>query len=158
MSKIIFLTFVSVMLLSPFRVISQEKDDARTRFDKDSFLKKRSAFITAELGLTPEEAMEFIPLCEELQQKKYEASRKCRKLTKDMVSKQNPTDAECLQAMDECLNAGVKEAELEKEYYEKFKKILSPQKLYKYKGADYKFMHEFMRGSPRDRKSENKNR
>lgn len=49
----------------------------------------------------------------------------------------------------------MKEAALEKEYYEKFKKILSPEKLYKYRRAEYKFARSFMKG-PDDKKDENK--
>ena len=47
------------------------------------------------------------------------------------------------------------EAALEKEYSETFKKILSPEKLYKYRRAEYKFARSFMKG-PDDKKEENK--
>ena len=50
---------------------------------------------------------------------------------------------------------GKKEFSNEKEYYEKFKKILSPEKLYKYRRAEYKFARSFMKG-PDDKKDENK--
>lgn len=160
--KIFFLTFVIAMLLFPIGAAAQEQDNtARRSFDKESFLKKRNAFITAELALTQEEAANFIPLMGELQQKKVEVGRKCRKLTREMRNKQNPTDAEYLEVIDECLAAGVKEAELDKEYYEKFKKILPPKKLYKYREADHKFMHDFMKGTgggSRERRNDNKNR
>lgn len=161
MNKIFFITFASVMLLFPLKGYTQEKDKTNNQFDKGSFLEKRSAFITAELGLTPEEAALFIPLCEELQQKKFEAGQQCRKLSREMRSKNNPTGADYTKAMDECLNASVKEAQLEKEYYERFKEILSPEKLYKYKDVEHKFMREFMRGSRGQgdkRNNENKNR
>ena len=36
------------------------------------------------------------------------------------------------------------EAALEKEYHEKFKRILSVEKLYKYQEAEARFMREFM--------------
>ncbi|MEG1749355.1 MAG: hypothetical protein RRZ65_07130 [Tannerellaceae bacterium] len=64
-----------------------------------------------------------------------------------MKSKKQATDAEYLKAIDACLEVRINEAQLEKEYYEKFKKILSPEKLYKYRRADYKFAREFMRGN-----------
>lgn len=148
MNKIYFATFACCLLfLSP----SVAAQTGNRTFDKTDFLIKRSVFITAEVGLSSEEATAFIPLCEELQQKKYESGNTCRKLTKELQSKKNPTDAEYLNAVDECLRVSMREAELEKEYYEKFKKILSPEKLYKYKRAETKFAREFMRG-PRGKK------
>jgi len=49
----------------------------------------------------------------------------------------------------------IKEAQLEKEYFERFKKILSPEKVYKYRNAEYKFVRNFMK-SGRDNKKEEK--
>ena len=59
------------------------------------------------------------------------------------------------QVIDECVSVNMRQAQLEKEYYEKFKKILSPKKLYRYKRAEGKFAREFMRGGD-DRKEENR--
>jgi len=53
------------------------------------------------------------------------------------------------------VSVNMRQAQLEKEYYEKFKKILSPKKLYRYKRAEGKFAREFMRGGD-DRKEENR--
>ncbi|MCD7976462.1 MAG: hypothetical protein LUG51_04650 [Tannerellaceae bacterium] len=158
-SKIFFITFVTLMILSPCLAFSQEKegDQGNRRFDRESFLVKRSAFITAELGLTPEEAAAFIPLCEELQQKKFEVGQACRKLTKDVRDMSKPTDSDYTNVIDECLEVNLKEAKLEKEYYEKFKEVLPPAKLYKYKQAEYKFAREFMKQSG-ERKFENRNK
>jgi hypothetical protein len=145
MNKIFIITFVLWLILSPQGLNAQNKDTSDKTFDKESFVIKRSAFITAELSLTPEEAAVFMPLCEELQQKKYEAGFKCRKLSREIKSKKNPTDIEYAEAIDECLGVGMKEATLEKEYYEKFKKILPAGKLCKYRDAERKFAREFMK-------------
>lgn len=147
MSKIFIITFATLMILSQWGISAQEKTKTGKHFDKEAFLVKRSAFITAELSLTPEEASAFMPLCEELQQKKYEAGVKCRQLSKEMKSKQESTNVDYTQVIDECLSVGMKEAALEKEYYEKFKKILPPEKLYKYRDAEHKFAREFMRSA-----------
>jgi hypothetical protein len=144
MNKIIIITFEALFVLSSFGAFAQDRSEA---FDKGSFLSKRKAFITSELGLTPREVEQFIPLMEELQQKKFEAGQKCRKFSKELKQKSNPTDGDYLNTIDECLAAGLKEAELEKEYCEKFKKILSPEKLYKYKDVEFRFAREFVRSS-----------
>ena len=113
MNKIFFITFVAISVLLSFNATAQEKKEQR-HFDREAFEARRNAFITAEVGLTPEEAAQFIPLCIE-----------------------------------------IKEAQLEKEYFERFKKILSPEKVYKYRNAEYKFVRNFMK-SGRDNKKEEK--
>jgi hypothetical protein len=145
MDKIFIITFGALMTLISLRSYAQDKSDGP--FDKELFLMRRKAFITTELGLTPQEVGLFIPLLEELQEKKYEAGHKCRKLSKEIRQKKSPNDADYLNTINECLEVGIKEAELEKEYYEKFKKTLSPEKLYKYKEVEYRFAREFVKNS-----------
>jgi Spy/CpxP family protein refolding chaperone len=134
MNKIFFITFVAISVLLSFNATAQEKKEQR-HFDREAFEARRNAFITAEVGLTPEEAAQFIPLCNELRQKKFEVGRECRKLSKEIRHKENPTDADYNKVIDECLDVEIKEAQLEKEYFERFKKILSPEKVYKYRNA-----------------------
>ncbi|MDR1623394.1 MAG: hypothetical protein LBS04_00235 [Tannerellaceae bacterium] len=155
MNRIFIIIFALVLILSPVGLNAQDKGKSDKTFDKESFVIKRSAFITAELSLTPEEAAAFMPLCEELQQKKYEAGFKCRKLSREIKSKKNPTDSECAEVINECLGVGIKEAMLEKEYYEKFKKVLPAGKLCKYRDAERKFAREFMKS---DRENDRKNK
>lgn len=150
MNKIFFITFVAFSVVFSFSTYAQGGKQ-HPNFDKEAFLAKRNAFITAEVGLTPDEAAVFIPLCNELQEKMFEAGRECRKLSRDLRHNKNAQDVDYLKAIDECVKVRMKEAQLEKEYYEKFKKILSLQKLYKYRRAEFKFAREFMKG-PGDKK------
>lgn len=147
MSKRIFLTFVAISVLFSSGVLAQGNKQQHRHFDKEAFQAKRNAFITAEVGLTPEEAEVFIPLCNELQKKMFDVGRECRKLTKELKHKESLTESDYSKVNDECIGVKLKEAALEKEYYEKFKKILSPEKLYKYRRAEYKFARNFMKGS-----------
>lgn len=154
MNKIFFITFVACSVVFSFSAHAQSGKQHRN-FDREAFFAKKNAFIMAEMGLTPEEAASFIPLCNELQEKMFEAGRECRKLSKDLKHNENATDADYLKVIDECVSVNMRQAQLEKEYYEKFKKILSPKKLYRYKRAEGKFAREFMRGGD-DRKEENR--
>ncbi|WP_102406812.1 hypothetical protein [Parabacteroides bouchesdurhonensis] len=155
MNKIFFITFVAISVLISSNALGQEKREHR-HFDREAFQAKRNAFIMAELSLTPEEAAVFIPLCDEFRQKTFEANKPCRKLNKQLRLNANPTDAEYTAAVDACLQAHLKEAELEKEYYEKFKQILTPEKLYKYKEAETKFMRSFMKESGKKKEEKQK--
>lgn len=85
----------------------------------------------------------------------YEAGRECRKFSREVRMKDHPTEADYNRVIDECLEVKIKEAELEKEYYEKFRKILSPEKLYKYRDAEFKFARNYMKGGMKDKKDEN---
>ena len=147
MNKIFFITFVACSVVFSFSAHAQSGKQHRN-FDREAFFAKKNAFITAE-------AASFIPLCNELQEKMFEAGRECRKLSKDLKHNENATDADYLKVIDECVSVNMRQAQLEKEYYEKFKKILSPKKLYRYKRAEGKFAREFMRGGD-DRKEENR--
>lgn len=148
---IIFATFSILMHFDAVAQGEQRKSGKQEHFDKEAFEAKRNAYITAELGLTPEEAAQFIPLYVELRQKRFEAGRECRKVMREIRRKEahqhtQIADKEYTQAIDICLEAGMKEAELEKAYFERFKKILSPKKLYRLDEAESKFMRSFMRG------------
>ncbi|MDR1645247.1 MAG: hypothetical protein LBS05_05420 [Tannerellaceae bacterium] len=145
MNKLFVVIFGASMTLASLECYAQDKQDGS--FDKEMFLVRRNAFIAAELGLTPQEAGLFLPLLEELQEKKYEAGHKCRRLSKEIKQKKKPNNADYLNTIDECIGVGIKEAELEREYYEKFKKVLSPEKLYKYKEVEYRFAREFVKNS-----------
>ncbi|MDR3262085.1 MAG: hypothetical protein LBT78_09690 [Tannerella sp.] len=148
MKRNVLITFMAVMLFSLFAVAQESKDETR-KFDKQSFQAKRNAYITAEIGLTANEAADFIPLDNELKEKLFEAGRECRKLIRESHSQEPLSDAAYLKLIDCSIETRIKEAQLEKEYYEKFKQILSPMKLYKYQQADFKFMKDFMGGGNR---------
>ena len=152
MRKIIFITAVACLLCSTISVLAQENNDREKRtFDKDAFQAKRSAYITAEIGLTADEAGDFIPLDNEFKQKVFDAGRECRRLGRQNNTKEKLSDNDYLKLIDCQIDTKLKEAQLEKEYLEKFKKILSPEKLYKYQQADAKFMREFIRGGSSSR-------
>ena len=154
MNKIFFITFVACSVVFSFSAHAQSGKQHRN-FDREAFLAKKNAFITAEMGLTPEEAASFIPLCNELQEKMFDVGHECRKLSKNLKQNEGATDADYLTVIDECVSVNIKRAQLDKEYYEKFKKILPPKKLYKYNRAEGKFAREFMKGGD-DRKEENR--
>ncbi|MDO4755528.1 MAG: hypothetical protein Q4A54_04225 [Parabacteroides sp.] len=148
MKKIVFLLFLLVGF--SFQSFAQDAKPKKA-FNKEAYMAKRNAFITAEMGLTPEEAAAFIPLSTELHIKMYEAGLTCRKLARELKHNEEATDADYLKAIDETIAADTKVAELEREYYQKFKKILPPQKLYKYKGAEIKFMKAYMKDQKKNK-------
>jgi len=59
-----------------------QKGDPQKHIDREAFFARRNAYITAEAGLTADEAAAFIPLENELQRRKMEVGRECRKLAR----------------------------------------------------------------------------
>lgn len=146
MHKIFIITFVTFTFLFSGVLSAHEKQQGR-QFDKKAFFEKRNAFLVTEIGLTSEEAAKFIPIYNEFQGKKFEAGQRCRELSREIRKSKQATSEEYSRAVDECVDVKLKEAKIEKEYYDKFKKILSPEKLYKLTSAEYRFAREFMKGS-----------
>jgi hypothetical protein len=142
MNRIIYIIFV-VLTITLFGSLQAQKK-APHHFDKKAFVSTRNAYIIAEVGLSPDEAAVFIPLSNELLDKKYEIDRSCRKYFREIKKKRTPTEAEYAEAVDCYLRSQIEIADLEKDYYNKFKKILSPEKVYKFRRAEIKFIHDFM--------------
>lgn len=150
MNRIIFTTFALFLILSSLS-ISAQQEKYHKLFNRKEFVEKRNAYIIATVGLTPEEAAKFIPLCNELEEKKFELGKQCRKLFDEIRNKENPTEAEYETAINCRLETEIKEAQLKKEYFEKFKKILSAEKLFKYQSAERTFTLKFMENHRKNR-------
>lgn len=138
-NKYIFSIF-AMSLIGTINPASGQVPQGKTlHVDRETIQTQKNAFITAELGLTPEEAAAFIPLSEELEKKKFEMNQQCRKLSRGLKHKSNLSDEDYTKVIQVCLDVKMQEAQLEKDYYTKFSEILSPEKLYKYRAAELKF-------------------
>jgi hypothetical protein len=169
MKKRIFISlligFSVVGMLSAQR---QEGDNRKENFER--FRTKRVAYITERVNFTPEEAEVFWPLANELQEKKFKLNKPLREARKEgqkneksqKVSKEEKkksrlsrkalTEADYLKLIDIDADIRLKEAQLNKEYLEKFKKILSAEKIFKYQKAEEEFMRQIF--SPRNHKGD----
>lgn len=137
--NLLFVLFLSVGLVS---VNAQDKDksDTNKRDRIEKYKEKKAEFLKKELQLTDAETAAFIPLVNELMDKKYEAYRNARTNVKNMRDKKDKTDADYKNAIEGMLDSQVREAELQKEYYRKFMEVLPLEKVYKYHQAEMKFM------------------
>ena len=130
-----------ILAASPFIVFSQGKNNNADMEKKREEIKaQKVAFITEKVNLTAAEAQKFWPLYNEMEAKKQEIMRDARQLRKD--NKGESINYE--QTNDTKINAKIKEAELEKEYYLKFKTILSAEKIYNLYKAEKDFQKELL--------------
>jgi len=143
------LFFISTIffLIPAFALFAQDKKaDEQKRLGLENFREKRVAHFTKEIGLTEEEAKEFWPVFNELEEKKFVINRnmrqEIRKVREAQKAGKNISDAEYDKLTNVITDAKEKEVELEKEYIKKMKKILSPEKVFKYQRAEYRFARE----------------
>jgi Spy/CpxP family protein refolding chaperone len=150
----IFAVCLSASFLLTLSVSAQRHDhnshrEARKDFDRESYFAARNAYITENVGLTAKEAAVFIPLDNELMQKKFEVGRECYRIERELKQKESRTEEEynrllkCREEMKE------KRDQLDREYLEKFKKVLTAEQIVKYQSADRAFFDEHIRDRKR---------
>ncbi len=121
------------------------QDANKSLMNLQEFEKNKQEFIIKEAGLTEEEADKFFPINNELQKKKLDLHRKHQEDLKLIKESKDISDAEYEQVIKENIDLKMKEAELDKEYSDKFNKLISPQKLFKAQQAERTFMQEELR-------------
>ena len=151
--KNVFLICFSALLLFSVQVVAQDNGSRGSHngrpFDREDFFAKRNAFITEKIELTASEAAVFIPLDNTLLQKKYEIGRECNRIERELRDKKDKSDEECKKLLKCREDVKEKRDQLDKEYLEKFKKILSAEQILKYHSADREFFDEYIRDGRR---------
>ena len=125
--------------------------NGRTKFANDMYQAKHEMIIQ-ELGLTPTQQKQFMPLYEQMEREIYQVNRNARALAAEVEKKKNPSDRDYEVAASALSNTRVQEGEIEAKYFEKFSKILSKKQLYQLKQAEAKFTREMIS------KAKNKNK
>ncbi|MDR0230743.1 MAG: hypothetical protein LBI82_01305 [Dysgonamonadaceae bacterium] len=149
---------ISVLLIvfSLCTVFSLSAQNRRTegqvRQDFENLRVKRIAFFSKEIGLTAEEAKEFWPIYNELEEKKFEVNRNMRQEVRKIRDLErdgkNVSAAEYDRITNIIIDAREKELELEREALKKIRKILSPEKVFKYLRAEHLFAREALSPAP----------
>lgn len=125
------LTFI-VFVLSLASAFAQPKGKP----SMEEIKARKIAYITEMVQLTPEEAQNFWPLYNELQQKIAAQHKKRHNLEKQLNS-DNTINYETIN--DELVQSRVEIALLQKNYYEKYKAILSAEKINRLFKAEHGF-------------------
>jgi translation initiation factor 1 (eIF-1/SUI1) len=112
------------------------------KFDPQQFEKQLHQYIATEAGLTPGEAAAFFPLFDEMQRKQRLLFDKMR-IYMHTNTDDNRASLKAIQAMD---NNDLEIKKLQKEYHQKFCKVLPAGKVLQILKADDKFHRKaFMR-------------
>lgn len=106
---------------------------------------QKSAFITARLELTPEEAQQFWPIYNEFDDKQDVIRKEMRELFRGPVEDAELNETEAAQVLDKGLQLRQREIDLERSYQEKFKKAIGARKTMLLRKAEHDFNREVLR-------------
>lgn len=148
MSTLLFRTLplAGSLLIGALTVHAQDDDMPPPSGERMKEIKaQKSAYITAQLGLTPEEAQQFWPIYNEMDEKQDALRREMRALHKGAKGDSTLTEAEASQVLDKALQNRQKELDLEKTYAERFKKSIGAVKTLQLKKAERDFNKEVLK-------------
>lgn len=150
MKKIVLLFTAFVWLALPVSINAQNGNDAEKKQQRkekfDQFCQFRRDYMMKQIELTEQEAKQFFPLYEELEGKKWKIDKEAREFARRVArSTTVVTDTEYEKAAQALLEKDEKMAQLDREYYDKFKVFLSNEKLFKFKNAQMKFPRAMMK-------------
>ena len=118
------------------------------RLSPEEFRAKQKAFIIEKAGLNKEEAAKFFPVYFELQDKKKALNDKAWGLLRKGKDDKT-TEAQYAEILKGVYDARSASDKLERDYYEKFKKILSNKEIYMVQKAEMRFHRELLKSANR---------
>lgn len=132
--KIFFLTLITTSVIAQDDELPQAQDPQV----KEKIKAARIAYITDQLGLTPDEAEKFWPIYHEFSEKRMQLKKEYNQ------AKKNPDPGKTQEQRDqELVDLGLKikqqELDLEKDYSGKLLKVISAQKLRTLPDAEKRF-------------------
>lgn len=145
MKKIIYIVTASVLILT-----SAISAFAEERFQdnwKEKIMSEKIAFLTMEMGITPEEAQVFWPVYNQVDKERDEAIRsvfRSYKAVEDAVAA-GKGEKELNKLLDEYLAALKAQGEVEQKAHKEYAKVLPVEKLAKLYVAEEKFRRQHIR-------------
>ena len=132
-----------VILMLTVASVTTAQQNGRTKFATDMYQAKHEMIIE-ELGLTPTQQKQFMPMYEQMEREIYQVNRTARALAAEVEKKKNPSDRDYEAAAAALSNTRMREGEIEAKYFEKFSKVLSKKQLFQLKQAEVKFTREMI--------------
>ena len=148
------MTLMLMIATATVTVAQEQPKGGRRHFSPEEFQAKQKAYITEKADLTTQEAEAFFPLFFELQKKKFELERNVRK---DFKKERNEkmTEEECRNFVYKMADTKIEIAKLEREYTEKYLKVLPPCKLRRVQHAEGSFQRDLMKKMTEQRPKRN---
>lgn len=132
---IILFTLAAMPALAQEEELPQQEQDPKV---KERIQAARVAYITDQLGLTPEEAEKFWPVYREFSEKRQGLQKQYRHMKKNPDPNKTP-DENDKQLLELGLKIKQQELDLEKDYSGRLLKVISAQKLRNLPDAEKRF-------------------
>jgi hypothetical protein len=132
---------IFIMALLPSIAWAQEEEDLPQTPDpkvKEKIQAARVAYLTDQLGLTPEEAEKFWPVYREFSERRQELKKQYREAKKNPDPKKSVDENE-RNLVDLQLKLKQQEVDLERDYSGRLLKVISAQKLRELPEAEHRF-------------------
>lgn len=137
LSALLLILFVTL----PFLVKSQNFNQRKADIDA-----LKVSIITTKVGLTPEEGKVFWPVYNEYDAEKQRLIKERRqKIVTARMNADNLSDKEIEEAILNDFTIKQRELEMERKYYDKFKKVLPMKKVAKFYMAEEQFKRELIK-------------
>ena len=157
MNRNIFTLIIALIILPLANAFAQENadsvsNDGNRRKWLNDVKDYKYQMLEREAQMTPEQAEMFFPLYQEMENKVFMVNLEARQ--REMQVSDNfddATDEDFKQAAQALSDVKVLEAEIEKEYYPQFAKILSNKQLFLLKRAETHFASDLLRHYNRSR-------
>jgi len=135
---VVFIVFSSVV------VNAQHCNHSKKRRQIEA---QKVTYITQQLDLSPVEAQQFWPVYNEMQKIRQELHTEMRKIHKSCRKSEvkECSDADVSAKCDSILMCEKKQIDIKIEYFGRFKKILSPQKVHKLMFIERDFNNKLMK-------------
>ena len=127
---------VTLLITLYISISLQAQDKKKPGFTKEEFRARQEAYLTQKAEITQEEATKFFPIYFELQDRKKTVNDKAWEQAR---KGKNPKTIEGI------VKARIEADKLDLEYLQRFKKILSPKKIYKLQRAEIKFHRDILK-------------
>jgi len=137
------LTAVAVLLLAAPLTRAQGRQPGRPGGRLTQIENAKIAFITNRISLTQEQAQKFWPLYNEFSARRRELNRNNRLLRRDITP--DMTDVQIRDNITQSFTGRQQELNLEKEYFEKFQKVISLRQVAQLLNAERDFTKEVIK-------------
>lgn len=159
MKKILSILILALSLFIPLTAIAQDnKPDCKSARKEywEKFRQDKHDYFAKVMELTDEQAQKFFPLFDEMEKKKFSASREVHREAHALMKNENATDEQYKAAADRANALSRTMAEIDAEYYAKFAQILSPRQLFLYHRCDVDFPKKALKKKHQDTRPEGK--
>ena len=152
MNRSIFSLIIAFVIFPFVSTFAQQEagDSVKTNDSRRKWLNDvkdyKYQMLEREAQMTEEQAEEFFPLYQEMENKVFMVNLEARRMEMQISDGfDNATDDDFRQAAQALSNVKVREAEIEQEYYPQFARILSDKQMFLLKRAETHFATDMLR-------------